>query len=203
MDIAQLVTFTLISLGFIISPGPNVLVIISTSMTAGKVRGLQTVTGTSLAMSIQLLIAAIATNWLLSLLTEGLFWLKWCGVAYLLWMGLTSFYKFYQRSANPAQTALGSFQRGFWVSLTNPKTILFFSAFLPQFASSNASYFEQIAILSLIFLILAIVADSIYALAADRLRSFLLHHDVDRLQHGISGGLYIGAGGLLASISDT
>ncbi|MBT6057280.1 MAG: LysE family translocator, partial [Gammaproteobacteria bacterium] len=171
MGSSELITFALISFAFIIVPGPNVLVIISTSMTAGQARGLQTVAGTSLAMSVQLLIAAIATSWLLSLLARGLFWLKWCGVAYLLWMGVTSFYKFYHRTPGPGHTALGSFQRGFWVSLTNPKTILFFSAFLPQFANESAPYLEQIAVLSLIFWLLAIVADSFYALAAAKLRT--------------------------------
>ena len=75
MEVSQLITFILISSVFILSPGPNVIVIISTSLLAGKKRGLQTVLGTSVAQAIQLAIAAIGTAWFLSLLSEGLFWL--------------------------------------------------------------------------------------------------------------------------------
>lgn len=112
------------------------------------------------------------------------------------------FPQIFRGSMLPLQSALGSFQKGFWVSLTNPKTILFFSAFLPQFANEGAPYFQQIISLSLVFWLIAIVVDSIYALAAARLRSFLLHHDVDHLQHGISGGLYVGAGAVLANVGE-
>jgi threonine/homoserine/homoserine lactone efflux protein len=111
MDTNQLISFALISLGFIAIPGPNILVIISISMTAGKVRGLQTVVGTSLAMFIQLIIAAGATSWLLSLLIEGLFWLKWCSVGYLLWIGILSFRKFSEVRCCHYNPLLGLFRK--------------------------------------------------------------------------------------------
>jgi len=179
-------------------PGPNVLVIVSTSLLAGKARGLQTVVGTSLAMLIQLAVAAIGTTWFLSLLSEGLFWLKWLGVTYLVFLGINSLYYFFRKSHAKPPSALGSFQRGFWVSLTNPKTILFFSAFLPQFVTDSALYFQQIVFLSLSFLVLAILIDCGYAMLTAKTRWLLAKHDLNRIQNGASGALYIAASGILA-----
>lgn len=72
----QLPGFLVVALLFIAIPGPNVLVIVATSIVSGRTRGLQTVVGTSFAMLLQLLIAALATNSLLTILGAGLLWLK-------------------------------------------------------------------------------------------------------------------------------
>ena len=145
----QLWAFILVSMGIIIIPGPNVLVVVSTSLAYGRARGLQTVAGTSAAMLVQ--------------------------------------------------SVFASFQRGFLVSLTNPKTIIFFSAFLPQFTSSAEAYLPQIALLSAIFWALAVILDSGYALLAHRMSSLLRSRNLARYQHGLSALLYIGAGSALAA----
>ena len=194
----ELLTFILISIGIIVVPGPNVLVVVSTSISHGKLRGLQTVVGTSVAMAIQLLIAAVGTTWFVAALTEGFFWLKWVGVAYLVYLGITHLIA----ASNFAQkqiTAIGSFQRGFWVSLTNPKTILFFSAFLPQFTVPSESYFAQIMLLSAIFWVLAIVLDSSYVLLSNKLRILLRNTEISKIQNRASGVFYLGAGATLAA----
>jgi len=80
MDISLFLTFLLVSFGLIVMPGPNVLVIVSTSISHGKKSGLQTVAGTSLAMSIQLLAVGFGTTWLISLIVDGLNYLKWLGL---------------------------------------------------------------------------------------------------------------------------
>jgi threonine/homoserine/homoserine lactone efflux protein len=85
MDIA---TFILISFVFIAIPGPNVLIVVSTGISHGTMRGLQTIGGISLAMAIQLFIAAIGTTWFVAALSHGFAWLKWGGVFYLLYLGL-------------------------------------------------------------------------------------------------------------------
>lgn len=201
LEPAYYISFILISIPFIISPGPNVVVIISTSLSAGSKRGLQTVAGAWLAMIIQLFIAAAGTGWLLSVLAEGLMWIKWGGVAYLVYLGITSLYRFTTSDGGTEVNATGSFQRGFYVSLTNPKTILFFSAFLPQFVTDSSFYAQQITILSVTFLVLALILDSCYALLAGRLRWMLARKDFNKLQNGISGTLYLLASGLLARTS--
>ncbi|MEB3209996.1 MAG: LysE family translocator [Leptolyngbyaceae bacterium] len=196
----ELLTFTLISLGFIMIPGPNVLVILSTSIAHGIRRGIQTAVGINLAMIIQLCIAAVGTTWFVATLTQGLIWLKWMGVAYLLYLGVTQlFFTLSSKSPEKQITALGSFQRGFWVSLTNPKTILFFSAFLPQFAVQSASYFSQIILLSFIFWAIAAVVNCSYVVLSSRLSSLVKSKHLPKVQSGVSGVLYVGAGAALAT----
>jgi len=150
-------------------------------------------------MIIQLAVAALATTWLLTVLAEGLLWLKWAGVIYLAFLGIKSLLAFRKKQPLSQPSALGSFQRGFWVSLTNPKTILFFSAFLPQFVSTNGNYLQQIALLSVLFWILAMLIDGCYALLAGKINYWFASAERQHLQHGISGGFYLGASGFLAS----
>ena len=194
----EILAFILISVGIIIIPGPNVLVVVSTSIAHGKVHGLQTVAGTSTAMLIQLGIAAVSTSWFVSTLASGLVWVKWLGVVYLLYLGVSHLLAI-GNAYNTQTSATGTFQRGFWVSLTNPKTILFFSAFLPQFTSPAISYQLQIAALSLIFWLLAVALDSGYALLAHKLSSLLKTKSLANYQQGVSGALYLSAGTILAT----
>lgn len=197
--------FIALSLLFIAIPGPNVLVIVATSIGSGRTRGLQTVLGTSFAMLVQLLIAALATGSLLVVLSEGLFWLKWLGVAYLMYLAGKSLYRCLQPVALDAVSASGSIQRGFWVSLTNPKTIFFFSAFLPQFVSSADHYLLQISLLSFCFWILAVLCDSTYALLASKLKWMVDAQKIQarRVQNGLSGTMLLLAGGILAASHKT
>lgn len=193
----EIALFIFISIGIILIPGPNVLVITSTSLVHGKIRGLQTVAGTSAAMLIQLVVAAAGTSWFVSALAEGFILLKWLGVIYLFYLGVASFIAAHT-SRTENISASGSFYRGFWVSLTNPKTIIFFSAFLPQFVVSENHYYLHIAYLSLAFWLLAIVLDSCYVLLASTLSSFIKNHSNTKMRNYLSGVLYLGAGSVLA-----
>jgi threonine/homoserine/homoserine lactone efflux protein len=201
MELTLYFTFLLVSLGIIIIPGPNVLVIVSTSITHGIERGLMTVAGTSLAMVIQLFVSAIITSSFIQLLSNGFIIIKWAGVAYLAYLGLYQIRRSLNTSSLKVQiSASSSFLRGFIVSITNPKTILFFGAFLPQFASTEESYLQQITILSVTFLLLAVVLDSCYALFSSRLRPLLNSRKITRLQSGISGSILLCASAWLATI---
>ena len=139
----------------------------------------------------------------LAALSQGLIWLKWCGVVYLFFLGFNSLCAFYTHKKSERISATATMQRGFWVALTNPKTILFFSAFLPQFASPHSSYLPQIAILSGCFLLLSVTMDSCYVILSARLKWFLSSKDIDRISNGVSGALFIGTGGLLAATNRT
>lgn len=199
LDIPFLISFILVATGVIVIPGPNVLVIVSTSISHGISRDLQTVAGTSLAMAIQLLIAALGTQGLVQLLDEGFIVLKWLGVAYLIYIAAR-----HLKQACLAQetritlSSYATFARGFLVSLTNPKTILFFSALLPQFVWTKEHYLQQICILSIIFWSLAVVLDSCYALLSARLLPLLKQRRLSRLQDGMSGLLFLITGLWLA-----
>lgn len=203
MDFTLFLAFVFTSILFIVMPGPNVLVIVATSIQAGKRRGLQTVAGTSLAMALQLTIAALATSGLLVVLNVGLLWLKWAGVAYLAILGMRTLLQIRTARAASTPTGIGSFQRGFWISLTNPKTIFFFSAFLPQFVSADGNAVMQLGMLSLTFWCLAVLLDSGYVLLADRMRWLWVSRTGSKVLNGITGSVYLTASALLASSSKT
>ncbi len=103
-----------------------------------------------------------------------------------------------QKTEHISVSGIGSFHRGFWVSLTNPKTILFFSAFLPQFVFPSEPYLSQIVLLSSVFWILAVVLDSSYALLAGKLAS-MLGNKFSTIQNYFSSALYLGASAALAA----
>ena len=200
MDTTLFISFCIISFGLIVIPGPNVLIVVSTSLKYGTARGLQTVAGTSLAMVIQLIIAGIGTSWFIHFLAEGFYILKWIGVAYLLYLGLQHFYHVINIKQSETQlTASSTFSRGFLISLTNPKTILFFSAFLPQFVSTTGNYFQQISILSITFLLMAIILDSAYAILSSKLQPLLHKHNLGKIQNSLSGILFLIASVWLAT----
>jgi len=176
-------------------PGPNVALIVANSVTYGTRYGLITVLGTSTAMVLQLAVTALGMTALLSVMA-GLFnWLRWLGVAYLLYLGVR---QWLSRPVDLAHVAAEPkfpgkmFGRGLVVSLTNPKTLFFYGAFLPQFISTGASIGHQLAVLSVTFVVVAVVFDSGWAMLAGRLRKFLAMNG--RLRNRITGSLLIGAG---------
>jgi len=200
MDTSLFLTFLLVSFGIIVIPGPNVLVIVSTSILHGRIRGLQTVAGTSLAMLIQLVVVGLGTSWLIAKLASGLGYLKWFGVAYLLYLGTKHLVQAVRSEEKYAEIqATTTFARGFVTSLTNPKTLLFFSAYLPQFVSTSQNYALELSILSITFLLMAIVLDSCYAIFTVKLKSMLGKRLPVKLGNAVSGALYLGAGTWLAT----
>lgn len=197
VDLGLYISFILVSSAIIVIPGPNVLVIVATTLTQGRARGLQTIAGTLAAMAIQLLIAARGTALLAETLSGAFLLLKWIGAGYLVYLG----YRRFQAAVtleyfNPLETgtARGSFSRGFVVGVTNPKTILFFGAFLPQFTTTALAIAPQIMVLSITFLALALVFDGLYALAAGKVTELSHNRRVRRWLDACSGALFLGSG---------
>jgi len=187
-------SFVVTSSVLILIPGPNVLVIVSTSIAHGSRRGLQTVLGTTAAMAIQLAVVAAASVWFVHWVAAGLVILQWLGIVYLFYLAARHFYLGISGSPRSEPGANGSFGRGFLVSLANAKTLFFFSAFLPQFVSPGQAYAWQIGSLSLSFLVLALVGDGLYAVFAGKLSRLLAARRWHGVQHSISGTVFLGAG---------
>ena len=199
MDFSLYLSFLLVSWLFIIIPGPNVLVIISASLQQGVTAGLATVAGTASAMALQLLCAGLMTTAVVEYLANGLAMLKWTGVVYLLVIGMLSLYRAWRDvPQDKTRYKSANFLRGAMTSLLNPKTILFFGAFLPQFTLGHEPYLQQIIVLSLSFWVLATVFDSLYACAAGWFRIHLTRWQAGRFAQGCSGGVYVAAGAWLA-----
>lgn len=199
MDVSHYLAFLIVSFAVIVIPGPNVLVIVSTSILHGRLRGLQTVAGTSLAMIIQMVIVGIGTSWFIAILASGLNYLKWFGIAYLLYLGIKHLQQAVNVEKKPLETrGSETFARGFITSLTNPKTLLFFSAYLPQFVSVPQHYVFEISILSMTFLLMAILLDSCYAIFSAKFKSIFGKRISNKFRNSIGAIMYLGAGAWLA-----
>ena len=182
-------------------PGPNVALIVATSLSRGTGYGLLTVAGTTLGVGAQLAFMVFGLTALIGAAATTLEWLRWAGVAYLLYLGL--------RTWNAAAEDLsmmsadkrpgGSlFWGGFGVALVNPKTLLFNSAFLPQFVGANADIGvgAQLVLVSAIFLSVLALGDGAWALLAGRTRWLVNRYG--SLRNKLSGAFFVGAGAALA-----
>jgi threonine/homoserine/homoserine lactone efflux protein len=187
--------FILASTILILIPGPNVSLIVANSVAYGTRYGLLTVVGTSSAIVVQLALTALGLTATLGMLAGWFEWIRWFGVAYLLYLGIR------QWTAPPVDLSRTKPQprsfraialRGFLISLTNPKTLLFYGAFFPQFLSPDAPLGPQVALLSLTFFVIAAGLDAGWALLAGRVRGVLAMRG--KLRNRLSGGLLIGAG---------
>lgn len=195
MHLDLLLGFALATAILILIPGPNVSLIVANSIAYGTRYGLLTVAGTSSAIVLQLALTALGLTATLTVLADWFEWIRWMGVAYLLYLGIRQWIAApVDLTRTPPQPR--SFRaialRGFLISLTNPKTLLFYGAFFPQFLTADAPVGTQVATLSLTFLVVAAGLDSAWALLAGRLRGVLAIRG--RLRNRLSGGLLIGAG---------
>ncbi len=201
MPIEQYLAFVVTSVVLILFPGPNVSVIVANSLRHGARGGLMSVAGTSSAMVVQLVVVCLGIGSLMLVLARSLEWLRWAGVLYLLYLGIQRWRESARMledapRAAPAPAAL--YWQGFVVSATNPKTLLFYAAFFPQFLDPHAPATPQLVLLSVTFLILATVLDGGYALAGGRLRG-LFRGRYARWCQRANASLLIGAAVALAA----
>ncbi len=179
----------------ILIPGPNVALIVANSVAHGTRFGLLTVAGTSSAVMVQLTLTVLGAAAVLNFLAASFDWLRWLGVAYLVWLGIAAWRSpivDLTRTAPQPRLARAIYMRGFLVGLTNPKTLLFYGAFLPQFITPGPSAADQLLLLAVTFLVVAVALDGLWAILAGRLRVLLAVHA--RLRNRLTGSLLIGAG---------
>ncbi|MFZ5783066.1 MAG: LysE family translocator [Pseudomonadota bacterium] len=195
MPLELYLAFVLACAILIAVPGPNVALIMANSMAHGVRYGLVTVAGTSSAIAVHLGLTVAGATAVLGFLASSFEWLRWLGVAYLVWLGVSAWrspVSDLSRVGPQARSARAIFGRGFLVGLTNPKTLLFYGAFFPQFIVPGPDATDQLALLAVTFLVVAVVLDGAWAVLAARLRGLLLARV--RLRNRLTGGLLIGAG---------
>lgn len=176
-------------------PGPNVALITANSIAHGTRFGLLTVAGTSCAMLPQLVLTGFGLTAMLGLLAQAFNYLQWPGIAYLVYLGLRAWFATavdLTRVKPERKSSSSIWLRGFLVSLSNPKTLLFYSAFLPQFIDADRPALPQIMLLSASFLMIAVTVDSGWAVLAGRTRYLLMTRA--RLRNRLTGGLLLTAG---------
>ncbi|NQU56153.1 MAG: LysE family translocator, partial [Rhodospirillales bacterium] len=191
------ITFVLAAALLILMPGPVVSITVANALSYGTAQGLRTVIGASSATVLLLLVGGFGMASAFALLAEWFEWLRWCGAAYLVFLGVQvwrSKPQSFDAADIKARPNKSSFWQGFMVSITNPKSILFFAAFFPQFIDPARAAGAQLLTLSITFLVIAILFDSGYALLCGRLRPYLADGKRGRIRNRITGSLMIGTG---------
>jgi threonine/homoserine/homoserine lactone efflux protein len=203
-DSSTLLVFAAAALALIVVPGPAVLYIVAQSIDRGRLAGFVSALGIAVGGLVHVTAAAIGLSSLLVSSATAFNAVKYAGAAYLIGLGL---YTLLARKdapvadVPPERRLRRRFGQGVVVNVLNPKTALFFFAFLPQFVDPDkGSAALQIGILGLFFVALAVLSDSIWALAAgsasDRLRGSRRFLAVQRY---VSGSVFVGLGALTAT----
>jgi threonine/homoserine/homoserine lactone efflux protein len=204
---SQLVAFVIASILFIQVPGPSLLFTIGRALTVGRRDALLSVVGNALGLVVQVIGVAFGLGAIVAASAEAFTVLKLAGAAYVLYLGVQAIrHRADARLALDAvqeprrTTPWGSVRAGVLVGVTNPKTIIFFAAFLPQFVDDSKPAAPQLLVLGLLFAAMAVVSDSCWALASAKAKTWFARKParLDRL--GATGGvMMIGLGATLAT----
>ncbi len=183
-------------------PGPVVTLVVANSMTHGSRSGLVTVAGASVGNAILLTSTAIGLVAFFAALSEVFDIVRWIGAAYLIWLGVNLWRNHGTQGVTLHPAAKRSwrsvFAQGLLIAVTNPKAIVFYIAFLPQFIDSQRPLEPQLLVLISTMVVMGLLFDGTYALLAGRVRTWLTAPGRLQLQRRISGTLLISVGcGLL------
>jgi threonine/homoserine/homoserine lactone efflux protein len=186
--------FLLITFVLVIVPGPIVTLVIATGASRGIRTALMTVAGTTLGNAVLLACIASGLTWILKTSAEVFEVLRWIGAAYLIWLGIQTWRHAGEidKAAPPRGHVYVS--RGFLVAITNPKTIAFFTAFLPQFVDPNLPAGYQLAVMCAVSVIMAAITDAGWAIAAGAGRALFLKQARAKWLGRLSGIVLIGGG---------
>jgi len=186
--------FLLITFVLIITPGPIVTLVIATGASQGTRAALTTVAGTTLGNALLLAAIALGLSWVLNNAATLFEALRWVGAAYLIWLGIQAWRHAGRNGAAAAPRGHVHFWRGFAVALSNPKTIAFFTAFLPQFIDPTLPAERQLAVMCVVSVVLAGFTDSGWAVAAGLGRAWFMTSWRAKVLGRLSGVALIGGG---------
>jgi len=170
--------FSLASLILALTPGPDMALFLARTVTGGRSAGFAAMLGASTGLIVHALLAGLGLSALLAASTTAFFILKIVGGLYLLWLAYGairhgSAFSVDSHSA-PKQTLLATFLTGLGINLTNPKVIVFFVTFLPQFIDANdPAASGQLLFLGLFFLLIGIPTNAVVILIAERFTHFM------------------------------
>lgn len=199
MSLSVYFTFLLACIVVVIVPGPTVTLIVASSLRHGRRAGMLNVAGTQLGLLLTVGIVLLGLASLIAAMGAWFIWLRLVGAAYLIWLGCKLLMASGEIAAGtaPRTPRAGFFVQGLAVALSNPKTLLFFGAFFPQFMDPNRDFTLQVLIMGATAMAVAAISDSAYALLASRAGAALSRRRV-RLMTRASGGMLIGGGVWLA-----
>jgi threonine/homoserine/homoserine lactone efflux protein len=200
-DLATLALFAAAALALAVVPGPAVIYIVSQSIDGGRRAGLVSAFGIATGGLVHVLAATVGLSSLLLSSATAFEAVKLVGAAYLVYLGVRRLLTHaaavsVERERRPLAARYG---RGVVVNVLNPKTALFFFAFLPQFVDPDrGAAWLQIATLGVLFVALALASDALYALAAGTAAQRLRGKTFAAIQRWVSGTVLIGLGAVAA-----
>ena len=205
MPLETWLAYTLVTTTFLLIPGPTIILVISYSLLRGRQAVIALVLGVGLGDLTAMSLSFLGVGVLLQTVASAFYLIKWLGAAYLIWLGIKMW-----RSASDF-TALDKknrshawreiFSSAYITTALNPKSIIFFLAFIPQFIEPELPFTTQVVILGATFFVLAIISVLGYAALAIYAGQQLHLPLIQRWTHRIGGGLLIGAGGMAAVTS--
>jgi threonine/homoserine/homoserine lactone efflux protein len=206
-SLSALELFAIAALALIVIPGPAVLYIISQSVGHGRRSGLAAVAGVELGAFVHVTGAALGVSAIIASSATAFSALKLAGGAYLVVLGIK---RLRERDAGPGgddvparvRPLRATFRQGMIVSALNPKTALFFLAFLPQFVDPQRGHAAlQAVVLGVLFVAIATLSDSIWALGSGSFATLLrASARARRVERYVSGGILVGLG-VLATLA--
>ncbi|ALG68287.1 LysE family transporter [Beggiatoa leptomitoformis] len=199
------VAYFLACLVLSLSPGAGVVFVMSSAMSYGVRNTLYGIVGMELSLLIYLLLVAFGIGAIMAASANMFSVIKWSGVIYLLYLGIQKWCEPVHIQMDTVLTAnsrpLKIFLQGLFVNLTNPKSIVFLAALLPQFVDLHRSQLLQFSILGITMVVLDSIIMFAYVLMANTLRHLLHDPRFIKLQNRLFGGVLIGAGLLMTQIN--
>ena len=200
MSLQLYLAFVAACIGLALLPGPIVTLMIANGLRYGTRAALINILGVQAGLAIVIGIVAIGLTTLMATMGYWFNWVRFAGAAYLVWLGIKLIrapVEGVSDEAPPPPPRGGFLLQGFLVALSNPKVLVFFGAFIPQFMDMSQDHVSQVALLGVTFMITAGITDATYALLAGRARRFFSARRT-RLLSRVSGGFMIGGGLWLA-----
>ena len=201
MSLQVYLAFVAACIALALLPGPVVTLLIANGLRHGTRATLINIAGVQTGLLIMIGIVAIGLTSLMATMGYWFNWVRLFGAAYLIWLGI-KLIRFPVEgiggeAAPPPPPRGGFFLQGLLVLVSNPKLLIFFGAFLPQFMDMNRDHASQATLLGVTFMVIAAATDALYALLAGRARKFFSARRT-RLMSRVSGGFLIGGGVWLA-----
>ncbi|MDO9358479.1 MAG: LysE family transporter [Polaromonas sp.] len=185
----------------VFTPGPTMLMCMTTALNHGPRKALTSAAGSVTAVLCVMLLSAMGLGALLAASETAFTVAKVLGAVYLVWLGIKTFRSqapvWNADGEAPAVPARGFYLRGLLVGASNPKAILFFAAFFPQFLNPEAPFLSQFVILALTFMAIEFGVLTACSLGVSRIAPLLRNSGPARWFNRVSGGLFALMGGLL------
>jgi threonine/homoserine/homoserine lactone efflux protein len=201
-ELHNLILFIGASIIMLVIPGPAVLFIVARGISQGRLAAFVSVLGVAAGSLVHLFAAVVGLSALFSASVLAFGAVKYVGAAYLIYLGVSTLLKRQKTVVQPQivkRTLRRLFIDGIIVNVLNPKTALFFFAFLPQFTDDPEHVTQQLVFLGLVFTTLAILSDGVYAMVSGYLGGWLRGQPrFFTAQRWVTGSLFIGLGILTA-----